>query len=154
MKGSSKAIWQFYCVVLLLASAFAPSTSWWIRRGLTRDYVRIVNNLNNQQLQYQCKSKDDDLAFVVFRPTGSTNGDFGSTYGAAHFTSAISGIWTTMLFLMCLEILLIFYTNVVELIAYGKPKKMGFTFFISKRKKIKKCMTGKRSKPENDLCGS
>ncbi|KAL6283779.1 hypothetical protein ACE6H2_014708 [Prunus campanulata] len=94
------------------------------------------------------------LAFVVFRPTGSTNGDFGSTSGAAHFISAISGIWTTMVFLMCLEILLIFYTNVVELIAYGKPRKMKFTCFISQRKKIKNCMTGKRSKPENDMCGS
>ncbi|KAH0972450.1 hypothetical protein GBA52_024606 [Prunus armeniaca] len=94
------------------------------------------------------------LAFVVFHPKGSTNGDFGSTSRAAHFISAISGIWTTMVFLMCLEILLIFYTNVVEFIAYGKPRKMGFTCFISKRKKIKNCMTGKRSKPENDMCGS
>ncbi|CAB4278131.1 unnamed protein product [Prunus armeniaca] len=70
MKGSSKAIWQFYCVVLLLASAFAPSTSYWIRRGLTKDYVRIVNNLNNQQLQYQCKSKDDDFGLRSLPPNG------------------------------------------------------------------------------------
>ncbi|CAL9018311.1 unnamed protein product [Prunus brigantina] len=78
------------------------------------------------------------LAFVVFRPTGSRNGDFGSTSRAAHFISAISGIWTTMVFLMCLEILLIFYTNVVELIAYGKPRKMGFYLFHIQTKEDKK----------------
>ncbi|CAB4285900.1 unnamed protein product [Prunus armeniaca] len=69
-KGSSKAIWQFYCVVLLLASAFAPSTSWWIYKGLTRDYVRIVNNLINQQLQYQCNSKDNDFGLRSLPPKG------------------------------------------------------------------------------------
>ncbi|CAL8167147.1 unnamed protein product [Prunus armeniaca] len=51
------------------------------------------------------------LAFVVFRPKGSTNGDFGSSSRAAHFISAISGIWTTMVFLMCLEILFVCANN-------------------------------------------
>ncbi|PQQ15171.1 uncharacterized protein Pyn_15847 [Prunus yedoensis var. nudiflora] len=122
------------------------------RRGHQKQYGSFTSITNNSSTNVIPKTMI--LAFVVFRPTGSTNGDFGSTSGAAHCISAISGIWTTMVFLMCLEILLIFYTNVVELIAYGKPRKMGFTCFISQRKKIKNCMTGKRSKPENDMCGS
>ncbi|CAL9024080.1 unnamed protein product, partial [Prunus brigantina] len=43
-------------------------TSWWICRSLTMGYVRIVNNLNNQQLQYQCNSKDDDFGLRSLPP--------------------------------------------------------------------------------------
>ncbi|KAB1210142.1 hypothetical protein CJ030_MR6G003879 [Morella rubra] len=48
----------FYCFVLVLA-LFVDLSS--CGGAFKRRYVRIVNNLDNKQLDYHCKSKDDDL---------------------------------------------------------------------------------------------
>lgn len=59
---SSKAIWQVYCVVLLLALTFGSSSAWWPNQPLKKNFVRIINNLNNgETLNFRCQSKDDDL---------------------------------------------------------------------------------------------
>ncbi|BFG14171.1 hypothetical protein CerSpe_004450 [Prunus speciosa] len=69
MKGS-KGIWQLYCVVLFLALSFGLSTPWrWPSTPFTKNFVRIVNNLsNNQSFTSHCKSNDNDIGFHTLAP--------------------------------------------------------------------------------------
>ena len=62
MKG--KAVWFLF----LFSLAIAPSMCAVI--PFLKHYVRIVNSLNNEQLDYHCHSKDDDLGHRTLPPNG------------------------------------------------------------------------------------
>ncbi|KAB1210141.1 hypothetical protein CJ030_MR6G003878 [Morella rubra] len=51
----------FYCFVLVVALFVDLSSCGIIGGAFKRRYVRIVNNLDNKQLDYHCRSKDDDF---------------------------------------------------------------------------------------------
>lgn len=46
-----------------------------------RHYVRIVNLLDNKQLDYHCKSKNDDFGHRILPPNGEWEFKFRSIFG-------------------------------------------------------------------------
>lgn len=64
-----RTVFQLSCFCFVLVLAFGPSYSFmWEPKPFRKNYVKIVNNLNNKFLYFHCKSRDDDLGLRNLQP--------------------------------------------------------------------------------------
>ena len=59
----------FFCFLPVLLVAFDLSSSFsWIPYRFRTHYVRIVSNFTDENIEYHCKSEDDDLGQRILQP--------------------------------------------------------------------------------------
>ena len=60
---------HYFLFVLLLSFGLSSSFTW-VPNPFRTQYVRIINNLNNELLDCHCKSADNDLSLKTLQPKG------------------------------------------------------------------------------------
>ena len=143
MKQRIMSHFHYFVFVFLLSFGLSSSFTW-VPNPFRTQYVRIVNNLNNELLDCHCKSADNDLGLKTLQPKGEWEFSFRPKFQGTTLFYCYFFYGASMPLLMYMLQPISGNGLVVETIAFGLYKMMDFTYTKYKRMRMWRSMIGKK----------